>query len=173
MSPAPEGTVGLSGLTMGIVGLGSIGRAIAERARGFAMRVIAVDAHELPRPDYVAELGLLDGMPDLLRRADVVAVATPITDRTRGMLGARELALLKPSAYLLVMSRGGIVDEPTVRAHAAGGLAGRGGAGRHRGGTSARRQRSCGMLRTSSSLRTARRSPNRPTPRSRPFCAAI
>ena len=114
MSPAPEGTVGLSGLTMGIVGLGSIGRAIAERARGFAMRVIAVDAHELPRPDYVAELRLLDGLDDLLRRSDAVAVATPITDRTRGMLGARELALLKPSAYLLVMSRGGIVDEPTV-----------------------------------------------------------
>ncbi len=114
VSPAPAGTVGLSGLTMGVIGLGHIGRAIAVRAHGFEMKVIAVDVHELPKPDCVAELRLLDGLDDLLRRADVVAVATPITDRTRGMLGARELALLKPSAYLLVMSRGGIVDEPTV-----------------------------------------------------------
>lgn len=112
--PAPAGIMGLSGLTMGVIGLGHIGRAIAVRARGFDMKVIAVDVHELPKPDYVAELRLLDGLDDLLRRADVAAVATPITDRTRGMLGARELALLKPGAYLLVMSRGGIVDEPTV-----------------------------------------------------------
>jgi len=114
LSPAPAGTVGLSGLTMGVIGLGHIGRAIAVRAHGFAMKVIAVDAHEVPKPEYVAESGRLDGLDDLLRRADVVAVATPITDRTRGMLGPRELALLKPSAYLLVMSRGGIVDEPAV-----------------------------------------------------------
>ena len=114
LQPAPTGTVGLSGLTMGVIGLGHIGRAIAVRAHGFDMRVIAVDVHEVARPEYVAELRRLDGLDDLLRRADVVAVATPITDRTRGMLGPRELALLKPSAYLLVMSRGGIVDEPTV-----------------------------------------------------------
>ena len=114
VQPAPAGTMGLSGLTMGVIGLGHIGRAIAVRAHGFDMKVIAVDVHELPKPDHVAELRLLDGLDDLLRRADVVAVATPITDRTRGMLGPRELALLKPGAYLLVMSRGGIVDEPTV-----------------------------------------------------------
>jgi phosphoglycerate dehydrogenase-like enzyme len=91
------------------------------------MKVIAVDAHELPKPDYVAELRLLDGLHDLLRRADVVAVATPITAGTRGLLGPEELALLKPGAYLLVMSRGGIVDEPTlVRLLRDGTLAGAG-----------------------------------------------
>ena len=114
MQPAPAGTMGVSGLTMGVIGLGHIGRAIAVRAHAFDMKVIAVDVHEVPKPDYVAELRLLDGLDDLLHRADVVAVATPITDRTRGMLGPRELALLKQSAFLLVMSRGGIVDEPTV-----------------------------------------------------------
>ena len=114
MQPAPAGTMGVSGLTMGVIGLGHIGRAIAVRAHAFDMKVIAVDVHEVPKPDCVAELRLLDGLDDLLRRADVVAVATPITDRTRGMLGPRELALLKQSALLLVMSRGGIVDEPTV-----------------------------------------------------------
>ena len=127
LRPAPQPTVGLAGLTMGVIGLGNIGRAIAVRAHAFEMPVIAVDAHPVARPDYVAELGLLDGLDDLLRRADVVAVATPITDATRGMLSAERLALLKPTAYLLGMSRGGIIDEPAlVRMLREGSLAGAG-----------------------------------------------
>ena len=127
LRPAPQPTVGLAGLTMGVIGLGNIGRAIAVRAHAFEMPVIAVDAHPVARPDYVAELGLLDGLDDLLRRADVVAVATPITDATRGMLSAERLALLKPTAYLLGMSRGGIIDEPAlVRMLREGALAGAG-----------------------------------------------
>jgi phosphoglycerate dehydrogenase-like enzyme len=105
---------GLVGLTMGIIGLGQIGRAIAKRADAFEMKVIAVDAHPVPKPDYVAEVRLLDGLDDLMRRADVVVVATPITPETRGMLGPAQLRLMKARSYLLVMSRGGIVDEPTV-----------------------------------------------------------
>ena len=127
LRPAPQPTVGLAGLTMGVIGLGNIGRAIAVRAHAFEMPVIAVDAHPVARPDYVAELGLLDGLDDLLRRADVVAVATPITDATRGMLSAERLALLKPTAYLLGMSRGGIIDEAAlVRMLREGALAGAG-----------------------------------------------
>lgn len=109
-----QSLVGLAGMTMGIIGLGQIGRAIGKRADAFEMRVIAVDAHAVPRPDYVAEFWLLDGLPELLKKSDVVVVATPITNETRGMLGPNELRLMKPSAYLLVMSRGGIVDEPTL-----------------------------------------------------------
>ncbi|MDE0446194.1 MAG: D-2-hydroxyacid dehydrogenase [Spirochaetaceae bacterium] len=127
LRPAPQPTVGLAGLTMGVIGLGNIGRAIAVRAHAFEMPVIAVDAHPVARPDHVAELGLLDGLDDLLRRADVVAVATPITDATRGMLSAERLALLKPTAYLLGMSRGGIIDEAAlVRMLREGALAGAG-----------------------------------------------
>lgn len=127
LRPAPQPTVGLAGMTMGVIGLGNIGRAIAVRAHAFEMPVIAVDAHPVARPDYVAEVGLLDGLDDLLRRADVVAVATPITDATRGMLSAERLALLKPTAYLLGMSRGGIIDEPAlVRMLREGALAGAG-----------------------------------------------
>ena len=106
--------VGLAGLTMGIIGLGQIGRAIAKRAHAFDMRLIAVDAHDVPRPDYIAEFWLLDGLEGLIKQADVVVVATPITPETRGMLGPQQLRLMKPSAYLLVMSRGGIIDEPTL-----------------------------------------------------------
>ena len=112
--PLQHPGVGLAGLTMGIIGLGNIGRAIAKRADAFEMTVIAVDAHAVPQPEYVAELGLLDGLDDLMKRSDVVVVATPITPETRGMLGEAQLRLMKPEAYLLVMSRGGIIDEPTL-----------------------------------------------------------
>jgi phosphoglycerate dehydrogenase-like enzyme len=107
-------SVGLVGMTMGIIGLGQIGRAIASRAHAFEMTVIAVDAHPVAKPAYVAEVGLLDGLDDLMRRSDVVVVAAPITPATRGMVGAEQLRLMKPTAYLLVMSRGGIIDEPTL-----------------------------------------------------------
>jgi phosphoglycerate dehydrogenase-like enzyme len=62
----------------------------------------------------VTELRLSDGLHDLLRRADVVAVTTPYTPQTAGMLGAEQLRLMKPTAYLLVVSRGGIVDEDVL-----------------------------------------------------------
>jgi phosphoglycerate dehydrogenase-like enzyme len=112
--PVPKAGIGLVGLTMGIVGLGQIGRAIAKRADAFEMKVIAVDAHPVQRPEYVAELGLLDGLDDLMQRSDIVVIATPITPETRGMIGSKQLRLMKQGSYLLVMSRGGIVDEPTA-----------------------------------------------------------
>jgi len=125
--PLEKPGVGLMGMTMGVIGLGNIGRAIARRGHAFGMDVIAVDAHKVPQPEYVSELGLLDAMPDLLQRSDVVVVATPITDETRGMMGPDQLKLMKPSAYLLVMSRGGIIHEPTlVQMLHAGQLAGAG-----------------------------------------------
>lgn len=110
----PRPSTGLVGMTMGIIGLGQLGRALAVRAKAFEMNIIAVDAHPVAKPDYVSELGLLDALPDLLRRADVVVVMPPITAETRGMIGPEQLALIKRGAYLLVISRGGIVHEPTV-----------------------------------------------------------
>lgn len=106
--------MGLVGLTMGIIGLGNIGRAIGERAQAFKMKVIAVDAHDVPRPAYVSQFWRLDGLNELLGRSDIVVVATPITPETRGMLGPNELTHMKEGAFLLVVSRGGIIDEPTV-----------------------------------------------------------
>lgn len=105
---------GLAGLTMGIVGLGNIGRNIASRAKAFEMDVIAVDAHPVAKPDYVSELRQLDGLDSLLERSDVVVVTVPITPETRGMIGSRELELLKDSAIFMVVSRGGIVDEAAL-----------------------------------------------------------
>ena len=106
--------VGLTGLTLGMVGLGNIGRAIAKRGHAFDMNVIAIDAHEVPKPDFVTELRLSDGLDDLLRRSDVVAVTTPHTSKTAGLLGEQQLRLMKRTSYLLVVSRGGIVDEDAL-----------------------------------------------------------
>lgn len=114
LSGATAPRTGLVGMTMGIIGLGQIGRAIAKRAYAFDMDVIAVDVNQVPQPDYVREVRLLDGLPDLMRKSDVVVIAIPITDETRGMITPQLLKLMKRSAYLLVMSRGGIIHEPTL-----------------------------------------------------------
>jgi phosphoglycerate dehydrogenase-like enzyme len=137
--------VGIKGMTMGIVGFGNIGRAIARRALGFEMRVLAVDPHAVPGQDAVDEFrpgatpGLehrvegveavsgLERLDDLCREVDVLAVSAPITPRTRGLVGPSQIELLKPGSYLLVVSRGKIVDEPAlIRALESGKLAGAG-----------------------------------------------
>ena len=113
-NPPATPLAGLAGLKMGVIGLGNIGRQIAKRAQAFEMEVIAVDAHAVEKPDYVSDLQLLDGMDALLRESDVVVVTVPITPETRGMLGPNELDLLKQGAFFIVISRGGIIDEPTL-----------------------------------------------------------
>ncbi len=106
--------IGLQGMTLGIVGLGNIGLAIAARARAFGMTVIAVDIRTLDKPDGVSELWSLDELPRLLSRSDVVAVTVPGTPQTNGMLGKEMLHHMKSGAYLIVVSRGGIVDETAL-----------------------------------------------------------
>jgi phosphoglycerate dehydrogenase-like enzyme len=113
-TPPGARPVGISGLTFGVIGLGNIGRAIAKRAAAFDTHVLAVDMFPGAKPDYVAELWGLPGLPRLLAESDIVVVATPLTAETTGMLGADRLALMKPTAYLAVISRGGIVDEPAL-----------------------------------------------------------
>lgn len=102
--------------TMGIIGYGAIGRSIAQRANGFEMNVIAVDAHPAGDAPFVDEVWGMDRLPDLLRQSDVVAISAPLTDASHHLLGAEELALMKPSAYLIVVSRGGIVEENALAA---------------------------------------------------------
>lgn len=122
-----KGTRELSGSTLGIVGLGKIGSEIARRATGFGLHVKAVDVNTAVEAPGVQEVWPLSRLDDLLREADYVAVAIPITPQTRSLIGARELALMKPDAYLCVMSRGGIVDQDALAAAIAGGrLAGAG-----------------------------------------------
>lgn len=101
----------LTGSTMGIVGFGSVGRALARRAQAFDMRILAVDAYPGDKPEYVTWLRDLDGLDDLLRESDYVVVTVPYTPQTDNMIGTAQFALMKPSAMLVLISRGGIVDQ--------------------------------------------------------------
>jgi len=104
----------LTGSTLGIIGLGTVGCALAKRAQVFDTRIIAVDLFPDNKPDYVSELWNLDHLSDLLRESDYVVITVPYTPQTRGMIGAEQLALMKPSAMLVVISRGGIVDQEAL-----------------------------------------------------------
>jgi phosphoglycerate dehydrogenase-like enzyme len=117
----------LPGATMAIVGLGNIGRAIAQRAVAFDMRVLGVDINPGAVPPGVEAVWGLERLDEALGQAEVVAVAAPLTPETRHLIDARRVGLLKPGAYLLVVSRGGIVDEPAlIAALVEGRLAGAG-----------------------------------------------
>ncbi|MFL5680723.1 MAG: phosphoglycerate dehydrogenase [Chloroflexota bacterium] len=103
----------LRGRTLGIVGLGKIGQAIADRARGLEMSVLGVD------PFVTAEQAALRGvelveLDAMLERADVVTVHVPVTRTTRGLIGRDALARMKPGAILLNVARGGVIDEAAV-----------------------------------------------------------
>jgi glyoxylate reductase len=115
------------GKTLGIVGLGAIGRAVAARARGFRMRVLYTKRARLPEVDERA-LGVeWASLDDLLRASDFVSVNPLFTPETRHLIGERELGLMKPTAYLINTSRGPVVDEAAlVRALREGRLAGAG-----------------------------------------------
>lgn len=114
----------LRGKTLGIVGLGKIGKAVARRATGFEMRVLASDPYVTE--EQASEAGArLVGLPELLHRADVITVHTPLTPQTRGLLGRAQLEAMKPGAFVLNVARGGIVDEAALAdALRAGHLAG-------------------------------------------------
>jgi D-3-phosphoglycerate dehydrogenase len=101
----------VKGRTIGIVGLGNVGRRLAELCRGLlGMQVIACDPYL--DEDAVAARGAVKvTLDELLRRADFVSINCPLDDGTRGMIGARELALMAPHAYFITTSRGFIHDE--------------------------------------------------------------
>ena len=106
--------VELGGRTMGILALGDIGLAIARRANAFDMEVYAVDLKPVPSPPEVREVWSPDRLDELLGISDWFVVTVPLTSKSRGMLDRRRLGLLKPGARLIVMSRGGIVDEAAL-----------------------------------------------------------
>ena len=100
----------IAGKTMGIIGMGRIGRAMASRAAGFAMEIVAHSPYEQVCP-VAADFVSLD---ELLDRADFVSIHATLTAETRGLLGRAELQAMKPSAYLINAARGAIVDEDAL-----------------------------------------------------------
>ena len=109
--PRPE----LAGKTLGVLGYGRIGQALARRARAFDMAIWAIRRDPTQpvscAPDF---LGGPDARDELLRRADYLVVTSPLTPETRGVLGQREVALMKPSAVLVNVARAEIVDEEAL-----------------------------------------------------------
>ena len=101
--------------TLGIIGLGKIGRAVARRAAAFEMRVIAHDPF-LPPGQASEQVSALVGLPELLATADVVTVHVTLTPQTRGLIGATQIAAMKPGAVLVNVARGGLVDEAALAA---------------------------------------------------------
>jgi glyoxylate reductase len=106
----------LAGATVGLVGLGGVGAAVARRlVLGFGMRGLYVGRRA--RPELEAELGVQRvELPELLARADVVTLHLPLTAETRGLIGARELAAMRDGAVLVNVARGPIVDEAALLA---------------------------------------------------------
>jgi phosphoglycerate dehydrogenase-like enzyme len=104
------------GRTLGIVGYGDIGRAVAERMRGFGMRILGLRRHpELAAGDPHADEVLgPDRLLDLMGRSDYVVVSTPLTPRTRGLIGEREIAAMRPTGVLINVGRGAVVDEDAL-----------------------------------------------------------
>jgi len=114
----------LSGKTLGVIGAGRIGTEVIRRARAFGMKVLVMDPflQERRATDLSAELVELD---ELLTRADFITLHVPLNDGTRNLIGADQLAAMKPTAYLVNAARGGIVDETALaEALQAGELAG-------------------------------------------------
>lgn len=104
----------VSGATLGIVGLGRIGRAVASRARAFEMRILYAQRRRLAGAEE-RELGVeYRDLDELLGEAEIVTLHVPLTPETRGLLDARRLALMRPGACLINTGRGPIVDEPAL-----------------------------------------------------------
>lgn len=104
----------LHGKTILVIGLGGIGTQIAKRAHAFDMRVCAVDPKDMERPDFVLRLDKPAKLMELLPQADVVVAACPLTQETRGLLGAQQFAAMKKTAYLINIARGGVVQTPAL-----------------------------------------------------------
>ncbi len=102
------------GATLGLVGFGRIGQAMAKRASGFDMRVIYYDP--TAQPDQYSNARQVDSLEELLRQSDFISLHTPLTPETRGMINARTLGMMKPNAVLVNTARGQVIDQDALYA---------------------------------------------------------
>jgi phosphoglycerate dehydrogenase-like enzyme len=127
-TPKSADHVELAGKTMGIVGMGGIGSAVARRAHfGFDMRIVGTDARPIPKPEYVAELRDPSCFREMVPQVDVLVAAAPHTRQTERMFDEAVFRGMKTSAYFLALSRGALFDDRAlVRALTEGWIAGAG-----------------------------------------------
>lgn len=115
--PGYQDRLALSGQTLGVIGLGHTGKAMADLGKAFGMRVIGYRRTQGEIPPsvdkmFVADHG--DGVDDLLAESDVVMLAVPLSDETHHLIGARQLRRMRPSATLINMARGPVVDQDAL-----------------------------------------------------------
>ena len=107
-------TYTINGKTLGIVGLGHVGRHVARLARAFDARVIYYDKH-MVSPEMEQELGVSPaGLEALLQKSDIVTLHVPLTNKTRGLIGQKQLYLMKPASLLINTCRAQVVDEAAL-----------------------------------------------------------
>jgi D-3-phosphoglycerate dehydrogenase len=104
----------VEGLTLGIIGLGKLANRVAEVGRAFRMKVVAWSQNITPERAAAAGVEYAASKEEVLRQADVVSIHIPLTPKSRGLIGGKELGLMKPSAFLVNTSRGPIVDEAAL-----------------------------------------------------------
>lgn len=115
----------LHGRTVGIIGLGPIGRGVAERSKAFGMRTLGLRRQNKPVESVDEVRTGAEGLKTLLAESDFVVIAAALTGESRALIGADALAQMKPSAWLINIARGGLVDEPAlIEALQAGAIAG-------------------------------------------------
>lgn len=121
---APPDTEEVGGKTVGVVGAGAIGGEVAKRVTALGMRVIATKRSPVDLPEYESVMPP-DALSELLAQSDYVVLACPLTTETRGMIAEPQLRVMKPTAYLINIARGGlIVDNDLIRALNEGWIAG-------------------------------------------------
>lgn len=104
----------LAGMTMGILGLGGIGRAIAVRAHAFEFEIVAADVEPMDKPDTVSELYGLDGLMDFLARSNILIVCCPSTPETHKLLSHTQFDQMPDAGYVVNISRGKVIDEAAL-----------------------------------------------------------
>ena len=104
----------IDGFKIGIVGMGGIGMEMAKRAKGFDMHVTAVDAYRTDKPNNVDELLPMDQLSNMMSQVDVVMIACPLTEETRGLINKENLSVMQPTAFFINVARGPIVNEPDL-----------------------------------------------------------
>jgi len=108
---APSGWLGmeLNGSTLGIIGMGKIGKAVARRAMGFGMKILFTD------PETRNEINAIQlPLGELLKNSDIISLHTPLTGETRGMINQSTLTMMKPTAILINTARGPLIDTPAI-----------------------------------------------------------